>query len=771
MALAIVTVVAGFYLYARFKLHGALKNLPGKVGIDIQQTSEGFTLSKSEGGRTLFTIHASKETQFKTGGRYELHDVNIIVYGRNSDRYDQIYGDDFEYDQQQGTVVSKGEVHIDLEGNTGGQKLDDQAAPRETQNPIHLRTEGMTFNQKTGLAETDGAVEFRVPQASGTARGATYDSKNNELSLHAAIDIQTEGVQATHIVASHGKVTKEPRVLTMDSVQVEGTGRKLLADHATVNLGDDNSVQQMNASGNVRMSTVEGMQVRSPRADMKLGENSRVESALFSGGVDFESGKQAAGGHSGEMLLHFVPGLKKKMGAAKSASIAVPKDKNAPKIAGQKDSGETAVLESIYASRGVTLRQAAKENSKNPQSLAMTSNAMTLAIRDGNLLSSAKTEGAGKIVLTPTAPKSIGEQTTIDAQHFTADFGEKNQLQVIHGMGGVHVLSHVPGQPDKVSTSDSMVAQFTPTGEVGRVLQEGNFIFREGESSRSSPGGQTSFADHANYYPQDDSLMLQGNPRIVNGGMTVTADSIRLLRRSGEAFAQGNVKTTYSTLKLQPNGALLATADPVHVTAHAMNAMQLTGVAHYSGGARLWQNSNIVEAQTIDFDQKARTIVAQGDRKHPVSSVFMHVDAKGVASTVVVNAPKLNYTDSERVARYSGGVTAHGQDAVLRADHADVFLNPVGAGSSHIDGPSQLDHIVATTHVLVQQQDRRAEGEKLIYTAASGSYVMTGGTPLLSDPTNGTIRGDSLTFFSHDDRVIVEGNGSSRTVTHTHISH
>jgi len=28
-----------------------------------------------------------------------------------------------------------------------------------------------------------------------------------------------------------------------------------------------------------------------------------------------------------------------------------------------------------------------------------------------------------------------------------------------------------------------------------------------------------------------------------------------------------------------------------------------------------------------------------------------------------------------------------------------------------------------------------------------------------------------LTFFSHDDRVVVEGNGSSRTVTHTHVSH
>ena len=65
LALAAVAVVGGFYMRARMELRHALRDLPGKVGIDIQQTSEGFTMSKSEGGRTLFTIHASKATQFK----------------------------------------------------------------------------------------------------------------------------------------------------------------------------------------------------------------------------------------------------------------------------------------------------------------------------------------------------------------------------------------------------------------------------------------------------------------------------------------------------------------------------------------------------------------------------------------------------------------------------------------------------------------------------------------------------------------------------------
>jgi lipopolysaccharide export system protein LptA len=746
MALAVVAVVAGFYLYARFQLRLALKNLPGKVGVDIQQSTEGFTFSKSEGGRTLFTVHASKATQFKQGGRAELHNVNIIVYGQNSDRFDQIYGNDFEYDSQAGTVVAKGEVHIDLEGNAEGQKLDDQSPPRAMQNPIHLRTEGMTFNQKTGQAETAGVIEFRVPQAAGTAHGATYDSKKNELTLHSDIDIQTEGAKPTHIQAIRGTITKEPRILEMESVQVTGAGRKLLADRATVNLGEDNSVQHVNATGNVRMSDSGGIQIRSPLAELILAANNEIESALFSGGVDFQSDKQAADGHSGEMLMRFVP-----------------------VSAGRAKGSRTSMRpQTIYASQRVTLRRAPQSTGKNPQSVSITSDAMTFALSRGQLLRSAQTEGPGQVVMSAAAGKNAGEQTIIDARRFTAEFGEQNKIQTVHGIGAVRVTSHVPGQPDKLSTSDSLVAQFTPAGEISRVVQEGNFRFSEGQSSKNEPGGRTSFAERANYSPLDDLLTLQGSPRIVDGGMTVTADSIRLLRRSGEAFAQGNVKTTYSELKLQPNGALLATADPVHVTARAMNAQQSTGVAHYTGGARLWQNSNIVEAQTIDFDQKARTIVAKGDRKHPVSSVFLQVDGKGKASTMLVTAPSLSYADTERQARYSGGVTARGQDAVMTADHVDVFLD--AASASRAAGPSQLDHITASTRVLVQQQERRAEGDKLVYTAATGSFVMTGGSPMLSDPVNGTVRGDSLTFFSHDDRVVVEGSGSSRTVTRTHVS-
>src|SRR2546429_7025797 len=175
-ALCMLLIVAGFYGYARYRVAKAVRELPPKLGVEVQQSTEGFTYSQSVAGRTIFTIHAARAIRYKgETGRAELKDVNIVVYGRQSNRFDQIYGSDFEYDPQSGDVIAKGEVHIDLEADAQGPIRPDQAPPQELKNPIHLKTSGVIFNQKTGVATTPQKIEFRVPQGNGSAVGAIYD--------------------------------------------------------------------------------------------------------------------------------------------------------------------------------------------------------------------------------------------------------------------------------------------------------------------------------------------------------------------------------------------------------------------------------------------------------------------------------------------------------------------------------------------------------------------------------------------------------------------
>ena len=85
-------------------------------------------------------------------------------------------------------------------------------------------------------------------------------------------------------------------------------------------------------------------------------------------------------------------------------------------------------------------------------------------------------------------------------------------------------------------------------------------------------------------------------------------------------------------------------------------------------------------------------------------------------------------------------------------------------------GTGQLDHMVAQGDVLVQEPNRQAQGQNLVYTAADDKFVLTGGPPSIFDAEQGKITGVSLTFFRRDDRVLVEGEASTPVVTQTRMA-
>src|SRR5215467_11916705 len=91
-AVLLTALVAGMYFYARSRTTNALKIFKQKTAYEIKQTAHGFQFSKSDGKRTLFTVEASDVKEFKLNANAELHNVNIVVYGRDSSRYDQISG-------------------------------------------------------------------------------------------------------------------------------------------------------------------------------------------------------------------------------------------------------------------------------------------------------------------------------------------------------------------------------------------------------------------------------------------------------------------------------------------------------------------------------------------------------------------------------------------------------------------------------------------------------------------------------------------------------
>ena len=228
-----------------------------------------------------------------------------------------------------------------------------------------------------------------------------------------------------------------------------------------------------------------------------------------------------------------------------------------------------------------------------------------------------------------TAATATGQRTIVTAGKFEADFTSsqgKNRLTTVHGAPNARIVSSTPGQPDRVSTSESVDAKFLPQGGIESVTQQGNVAY----SDQQSPDKRMqASAESARYTPADQMLVLTGSPRVTSGGMATTAKIVRINRATGDDVAEGDVKTTYSELKEQPDGALLASSSPIHVTSSSMTANS-SGVALYTGNARLWQDANVIEAPSIQFERDHRFVTAQGTPGHPVQTILVQKEKAAV---------------------------------------------------------------------------------------------------------------------------------------------
>ncbi len=782
-AILMIAIVAGMYFYARWRMRAVVQEIPAKIGLNIQQTAEGFSISKSEQGRTEFTVSASKAVQFKEGGKADLRNVKIVVYGKDSSRFDQIAGEEFEFDPKSGNITATGKVAIDLAGNPEGGSKPDQAVPTRNGKPIHVESDGLVFNRDTGNAFTNGKVTFETPDAAGSAVGVDYEAKTGVMNLHSSVEMAVERPQQFHLVAERGRISKGPNRVVLDAVRLTRENQELQSNVATFFLRGDNTVERILAEGDVagEIRAASVTHVRSDRAELHLvGNRNQLTTALLSGHVHLETtGAQPGQADAGRALLSF--GANQALQTVHAEDGVRMVQSRAQEDREVQPAGQSGRPASATGQSGRI--HASKMTSSSPtphsdlfgtgQQVEITAPIMDFAIKNGNELESAVTSGPPKIVIAQEASKS---KTVVTAARFTATFAEKNRLNLLHGEPDAKIASSTPGQPDQTSTSSKLDVLFAVEGGVSTITQAGRVTYVSGT--------ERAWAETGTYATANQVLRLNGSPRVVDGGMTTTAQTISFNRGTGDAVAEGDVKSTYSDLKAQPDGAMLASSDPIHVVSQRMTAHRTPAIALYEGNARLWQNSNVVEAPTIEFDRGRRALKAQASKTELVRTVLVQIDSKtGKASPIRITSGRLTYTDQERTAAYEGGVTADAQDSGgaytrMNAKQMTVFLAKNGStrpgrGTGVAGAPlggAQVEKIIAQDSVVLTQPKRRAVGEQLIYTTGDEKFVLSGGLPSIFDAERGKIAGDSLTFYRHDDRVLVKGKETSPVVTQTELA-
>ena len=706
-AALLLAVVAGFVIYGRNRFRHIEKDLPGRLGISVQSTSNTITFSQSTQGHTLFTLKAAKQVQMKSG-HVLLHDVDITLYGPpGSGRKDRIAGSDFDYDQTNGVIVSQGDVEIELQGT--GKPAPAADGGDETANIIRVKTHGLTFLQKTGEASTQQQVEFELPRAAGTAVGADYNSKTGVVVLSSQVHITTSNNGKAAVVdAAHATLLRASNQAMLVNPAVNYQTEDASSDQATVYFRRDGTADTIDAKGHVRMKTDDGGTVDAETAHILLDAKSQPMQADLGGGVQFASIRenQTMRGSSNNGTLLFAEAAAGQQTQLRHAefrdNVKFDEDVNGiakdPRGRAQKQlQAQKVNVDFAPASgrRGVEARKAIAEGSP--------------------------------VVTSRQMPSKGPEQTTrISGDRLVATLAAGNALQQLDGTGNTEIVQSATDGARNTTRGDVLHANFmqepaaaketTAKDTVPRpgtkkpqprmettletATQDGNVVLTETPAKKpgatTQPDTLTGWGQHAEYQASDQVLHLTGDPRISDGAMMqVAADRIDYHRDTQNAAAFGHVKATYTQAPKTPEAPnqkappTMGGSGPVHVIAdratmdHAKNQELFYGTAR--NPARMWQDPDSLLAPVIEIDRDRNELKAWGENtaNAPVVNANFTTALGGQhqASVVRVHSQTLTYSDKSRQADFRGSVTAAQSDESIRADDAVLYLKPSAANA------------------------------------------------------------------------------------------
>ncbi len=818
----LVVALAVFLAMARWKSHFILHEIPKRLGVNIQQEANGVTYTQSHGGHTLFKIHASKVVQLKQGGRALLHDVQIELYGEDGNRVDRIVGDEFEYDQKNGRATAAGPVEITL--TRPGPALAvvskppparsarttplTNAAQKASEGEIHVKTSGLTFDQKSGIATTAERVEFAITQGTGSSVGATFDSEKGQLILDHAVELDVNhGPEKVLLHAQHAEFERENLLCRMLEAHGSFRGGEAAAGEANLLFRPDGSAVRLEASNGFSVTTATAARIAAPRGTLEFDEHNQPRHGRLEGGatMDSSSNGRVVHGMSPTADLTFTPqGLLHH--AHLERGVTFHSDEISPIPNG---GGESLKVSRDWRSPvgDVDFRNAGKGQ-----------------------VELASVTGTGGVVITGHTQRGGGPSlpSRMLADQVTATFGERQIIKSVVGTGHA-ALEETSGSGATQSTTGdrieaSLAAGSARIGENGKAPDisaslgshaggqiqsatvDGNVVLIQQQASKPGFPPQPPIratAGRAVYEGTGEWLRLSVNPRVQNGALQLTADQVDVSQGSGDAFARGNVKATWlesPTPRPEAAGKPLSGSGfgsmtmggqgPAHVVAAEAQVHQSTGEATFRGQARLWQQANSIAAPVIVFDRIRQTLVARAtSAAEPVRVVMLSAgspnptprsakpdDAKATVlkatapSVIRVRGGDLKYSEAERKAVMHGGaagtVVAEAGSTISVSNDLELLLLPPGNHAGNDGGPAQVDRMTAHGNVTIRSQGRKGTGQQMVYSSETGQYVLTGtasNPPQLIDPTKGTVTGESLIFNSRDDSVSIEGGGRKAT--------
>jgi lipopolysaccharide export system protein LptA len=741
--LAVVTGVGATY-YARLKqLAGTAVAKPKALPPGTTATSHQYTFTHTTNEKTVITMHADDLQE--VDGKQQLSGVVLDIASKEANKYHRVKSAKAEFDMAQGILYSDGEVEI-----TMGVGPDAPPSGRL----MVIKSSGMRVESKTGKASTDRLTTFKFDRGEGKAVGADYDPSTRELGLHSQVELIWRGANGSS--APMKVETSEAHYKERDAKVLLSPWCKLTRDTLNMNAGP--AIITL-SDGDIKL--VETQEAHG--TDQRPGRNLEYSAKFLN--MDFNDASQI-----------------QKITAVEQARLVSTADTAITTLTSDRvvmdfdTSGSDSILQNTFAEGHSVMesKPVPKPGVDAADTRILKSETIQTKMRPGGQeIESMVTHSPGAIEF---VPNQTGQpHRWMNGERIAIAYAEKNQIQTFRSTA-VTTRTQKPRAKDakedpaiEITTSKDLLASFQPnTSQLAKLEQWGDFRYQAGDRKAK--------ADRAVLDQPKNLIDLTGTARVWDPTGSADAEKITLDQKSGDFTADGNVsstrmpdkkdnKKTKDSKDSNSSGGLLAEDEPLHARAKKMRSTDNNLQIRYEGNAVLWQSANRLEADVVEIDRDNSNLKAHG---HVISQLLdkggddasKNPDAKKPATKAtarvftIVRAPELEYDDNARVALYKDGATLDRPDMKVKAKEIRAFLRDDSSDSS-------LDHAFADGKVEIVQtapgRVRNGTSEHAEYFVDEGKIILTEGRPKFVDSLRGTTQGEILTWFSKDDRLLVNG--------------
>jgi len=256
---------------------------------------------------------------------------------------------------------------------------------------------------------------------------------------------------------------------------------------------------------------------------------------------------------------------------------------------------------------------------------------------------------------------------------------------------------------------------------------------------------------------RSEAFQIKGQEQIRARAMLanseIIAEQLELFLDNKDLEAEGSVRITLESQNEKKESiGFFSEKEPIFIIAQKMRYSGTSKRFIFNKDVKIWQEKKIQHAEIVVMNEEKGEIICL----YGVKSIFPHKPReKEDEEKVEISAESMEYMPDEKLILYRNKCALKVRDFSLNSLTVTVELE---------EEEAEVKEVVAQKDVVIIQKGSEGRGEEAIYDPDEETVVLLG-NPVLIDKNKGMTKGDKLTFYIADGRIVVENKEKERSET------